>query len=327
MLEGAILFVGLGSNKYKLDEIVSASSLSDIGATYGTNSCFYEAILAARQISSSDLDMYILNLDSWEGIKAHSEEIADLDIDYLVPLDLYLNETYYDEFYDKNLSFTQLILSFLSRTVTTVIITGKHASNFETLDDYLAEENERIEDVRPELVNVNKENLVYVANNLTGVKYANAVLAAMLVNADYAEYPINSSLPEAVFDIDYADVDNELAYFRNHYNAETSVENLVNFSDQYGIKPITVKRVLKYFHYHPLDMTKYLGQAYTEYKKVKIAEELDNYLSKLVNWIIYDYNIYSVSDVSYEPGSVDILLKFDIWPKFTTEKFSLSQGG
>ena len=65
MLEGAILFVGLGSNKYKLDEIVNASSLSDIGITYGTNSCFCEAILAARQISSSDLDMYILNLDTW----------------------------------------------------------------------------------------------------------------------------------------------------------------------------------------------------------------------------------------------------------------------
>lgn len=327
MLESAILFIGLGTNKYKLDEIVNALSLSSIGNMYGTDSCFYEAALAARQISSSDLDMYFLNLDSWENIKSHSEEIADLDIDYLVPLDLYLNETYYDEFFAKNISFTQLILSFLSRTVTTVIMTGKHASNFETLDDYISEENARIEDVRPELVNVNKENLVYVANNLTGIKYANAVLAAMLVNTDYANYPINDSLPEAIFEIDYSDVDNELAYFMNHHITETRVENLVNFSDQYGIKPVTVKRILKYFHYHSLDMTKYLGQAYTEYKKVKIAEELDSYLSKLVDWIIYDYDIYSVSDVSYEPGSVDILLKFDIWPKFTTEKFSLTQGG
>lgn len=321
MLEHAILFVGLGANKYKLDEITQISTLFMVENCYGKQSCFYKA--AKNALTFSSKDMYFLNLDSWERIKSHAQEIADLDIDYLIPLNLYLDETYYDDFYDKTISFTQLILSILSNTVTTVIMTGKHASNYEDLDSFLNEENRRIENVRPELVNVNKENLIYVANNLKGIDFANALLSSLLIETDYGEYPRSSSLPEAEFEIDFSDVDNELAYFKNNHLIETTVENLVNFSLNVTTKPVTVKRILKYFHYHRPDSSKYIGQAYTEYKKVLITEELDTFLSKLVGWLIYKYDIYSVSDVSYEPGSVDIVLKYDIWPKFTTEKITL----
>ena len=324
VLENAILFVGLGNNRFKLDEIIQMASLDAVEAAYGEGSCFYKA--AKNALTFSSKDMYFLNLDSWERIKYHAREIADLDIDYLVPLNLYLDETYYDDFYDKTLSFTQLILSFLSNTVTTVIMTGKHASNYEDLDSFLDEESRRIENVQPELVNVNKENLIYVANNLKGIDFANALLASLLIETDYGEYPRSSSLPEAVFEIDFSDVENELAYFKNNHLVETTVENLVNFSIDHTTKPVTVKRILKYFHFHRPDNLKYIGKAYSEYKKVMIAEELDEFLAKLVGWLIYKYDIYSVSDVSYEPGSVDIILKYDIWPKFTTERITLEYG-
>ena len=83
MLEHAILFVGLGANKYKLDEITQISTLSMVENCYGKQSCFYKA--AKNALTFSSKDMYFLNLDSWERIKSHAQEIADLDIDYLIP--------------------------------------------------------------------------------------------------------------------------------------------------------------------------------------------------------------------------------------------------
>ena len=78
---------------------------------------------------------------------------------------------------------------------------------------------------------------------------------------------------------------------------------------------------MKYFYYHKPDTDKYRGKAYNEYRKNKIVEILESYLDNLVGWIIYKYEILSATDISPEPGAVDILLKYSIQPKFTTEQY------
>lgn len=339
MLEGAILFIGLGTNKYRLNEIVETTSLSFIETNYGRDSVFYTACENALRFANSPNFMF-LNLNSWEDIKNHADEIRDLEIDCIVPLNLQIDETYYDSYYDKVITHTQILLAILNETVSTVIMTGTHASNYQNLDAFLSEdaleedgtikekcEFTRLENIEKYLAGVNRDNLIYVANNLKGIDYANAVLAVMLTETDYADYPLYGNLPEAVFDIDFSDISNNLVYFKNNHLTGTTVENLVNFSNDPTMKPVTVKRILKYFTYHQPHIEKYIGQAYFEYKKVQIVEALQEHLDSLVDWIIYKYDIYSVTDISTQPGTVDIILNYDIWPKFTTEKYTIQTGG
>ena len=130
-------------------------------------------------------------------------------------------------------------------------------------------------------------------------------------------------MPEAVFDIDFSDVKTDMTFFRNNHLTGTTIENLVNFSDNPLYKPFTVKRILKYFYYHRPDIENYRGRPYTDYLKTKIIEEFEDFLSSLDGWIIYRHEIMSAVNVSVEPGAVDISVKYAIYPKFTIERYVL----
>lgn len=322
MLENAILLVGLGSNKFKLNEIVETTDLNYIKNNFGSDSCFYKASSVAKRFGQ-DHDLYILNLDTWEDIKDQEDILLDLNFDYIVPLDLYIDDAYYDRYYQKKLTYSQLILLLLHKTITTMILTGPHANNYETLDAYLEAESDRISNVEYRYDNLRKNGMIYVANMLSNYDYANVILASILANTEYGQYPESSLLINPVFDIDYRDISNRIVYFKDNYLTGVTIENLVNFDSDYTIRLVPVYKIIKYFYFHKADLDKYIGLAYTEYRKLKIQEELFKFLDSLVDWIIYKYELISITVVSNEYGSVDIMLRYNIWPKFTTEKYTI----
>lgn len=322
MLENSILLVGLGTNKFKLNEIVETTDLDYIKNNFGADSCFFKASVLAEKFGQNH-DLYILNLDTWEDIKYQEEILLDLNFDYIVPLDLYIDDSYYDRYYQKKLTYSQLILLLLHKTVTTMVLTGPHAKDYENLDAFLGSEAERLNNVEYRFDNLRKNGMIYVANILANYTYANVILATMLANTDYGEYPSSSILESPVFDIDYSDVSNRMVYFKSNYLTGTTVENLVNFDKNYITRLVPVYKIIKYFYFHRADLDKFIGIAYTEYRKLKIQEELFKFLDSLVGWIIHKYELISITVVSNEYGSVDILLKYNIWPKFTTEKYTI----
>lgn len=322
MLENSILLIGLGTNKFKLNEIVETTDLDYIKNNFGADSCFFKASVLAEKFGQNH-DLYILNLDTWEDIKYQEEILLDLNFDYIVPLDLYIDDSYYDRYYQKKLTYSQLILLLLHKTVTTMVLTGPHAKDYENLDAFLNSETERLNNVEYRFDNLRKNGMIYVANILANYTYANVILATMLANTDYGEYPSSSILESPVFDIDYSDVSNRMVYFKSNYLTGTTVENLVNFDKNYITRLVPVYKIIKYFYFHRADLDKFIGLAYTEYRKLKIQEELFKFLDSLVGWIIYKYELISITVVSNEYGSVDILLKYNIWPKFTTEKYTI----
>lgn len=321
MLENSILLVGIGTNKYKLNEIIEVTDDFSVFEKYGENSCFYKAWRIANKFEASNI--YILNLDSWEDIKNHGEVLKDLNFDYICPLDLYLDDKYYDDIYQKNLFYSQILLLLLHNTISTMIITGPHAINFETLDDFIETEEERIYKSEIRLSNLKRQNIIYIANNLRNYLYANVVLASILTRTDYAEYPTSDKFGPAVFDIDQSDINSRLAYFKNNYLTGTTIENLVNFADDYILRLVPVYRIIKYFYFHKPDQDEFIGKAYTEYRKLKIKEKLEEFLEELKGWIIYKYQILSVTDIQTELGTIDVILRYNIWPKFTTEVYKL----
>ena len=322
MLENAMLVIGISPNKYRVGEIIPSGDEEYVKENFGSDSCFYKAVKTVTRFNQA-AQIYLLNLDTWHDLINMSELIAEMEFDYIVPLNLYIDEKYYDERFGKTVTYTQMLLRALCNTVSTVIMTGKEARAYEALDDFLLDEETRLKKVIPELINVNRENIIYVANNLSGIEYSNAALAAIISSTDYSLYPSSKVLPEAVFDIDFSDVKTDMAFFKNNHLTGTTIENLVNFSDNPLYKPFTVKRILKYFYYHRPDIENYRGRPYTDYLKTKIVEEFEDFLSRLDGWIIYKHEILSAVNISVEAGAVDVSVKYAISPKFTIERYIL----
>ena len=175
-----------------------------------------------------------------------------------------------------------------------MVLTGPHAKDYENLDAFLNSETERLNNVEYRFDNLRKNGMIYVANILANYTYANVILATMLANTDYGEYPSSSILESPVFDIDYSDVSNRMVYFKSNYLTGTTVENLVNFDKNYITRLVPVYKIIKYFYFHRADLDKFIGLAYTEYRKLKIQEELFKFLDSLVGWIIYKYELISI---------------------------------
>lgn len=289
---------------------------------YGEDSYFVKAALIMR---AGGIEKYnILNVDSWEDLRECKDILIDYGFDYVVPLEMMIDEKYFDELYGKELCYGQLLTLLLNNTISTTIFTGKHASLYEDMDAFLKDENARLNRCMYRFSNLVKENIVYVANNLGNAAYANVATAVMLANTDYDKYPVVPTMyGQAIFDIYYSDVESKLVYFRNNYLTGTTVENLVNFSTNKTSGLVPVYKIIKYFFYHKPNHEQFIGKAFTEYRKMRIQEELIIFLESLKNWIIYDYAIDGITAVSSETGSVDVILRYDIWPKFTTEKYTL----
>lgn len=323
MLENSILLVGIGTNKYKLNEIVEISDSKFVGKNFGVDSCFYKALKELKAFNKTN-DVYMLNLDTWEDIKNQQDILEDLNFDYLIPLDLYIDDTYYDYLYQKQLTYSQLILLTLHKTITTMIITGKHAEEFENLDAFLNDNEERIKKAEYRFKNLRKHGVIYVANMINNMFYANVVLGAILSTTAYGTYPNSSNIGTPVFDIYYSDMENSrIVYFKDNQLTGITVENFVNFSSNPVLRLVPVYKIIKYFYFHRADLDKFVGKAYTEYRKLKIQEELFKFLDSLVNFIIYKYELISITTVQASNGSVDIIIRFDIWPFFTTEKYTI----
>lgn len=323
MLENTILFIGLGENKNKLNKILEIKSSREAERIYGLNTCFYKACSEAEFIGAEKI--FCLNLNAWEDLQELQEIIKDLEFNYIVPINLHLTDNYYNPIYNKVITYTQLLmLAVRNSAVTNVIMCGKHASAFETLDDYLKYEEQEINKITPALGNLSKENIIYVANNLANYEYSNVVLASLLATSDYAVYPSSGNIGPAVFDIEFCDVKTNLAFFKNNFITGTTIENLVNFSTDETKKLVIVNKILSYFQWHKPDTEQFIGTAYTDYKKVAVTEILQEYLESLVGYIITKYEIDSVTDSLSENGTVDITLNYTVWPKFTTERYLLT---
>ena len=320
MTGDTVLLIGLGDNKVCLNTATLYTIQDKIEKDYGTDSFFTEAWKVLNNLFDAD-QIYVLNLDSWDDLQDQEDLLQQNQFTYIVPLGLYLNDSYHNIFEDKQYYYSQLLAWMAHGAFSTIIFTGKHASGFTTLTEYLDYEKQVLDEVAPSFQNLERENVIYVGNCLNAYPYANVIVAGMLLG-DVGEYPTADNLYEARFDIDWCDVPFDLVFFRNGYLTGTTVENLMNFSSDPFRKPVTVDRILKYIRSHWPDMSQFIGTAFTQYKMAKIYEIADTFLASLVDWILYKYQITGMTSVQNQDGTVSIHISYDIWPHFTTEKFS-----
>jgi len=138
------------------------------------------------------------------------------------------------------------------------------------------------------------------------------------------KYPVYN-FGEAYFLLDQFENIGNWAYFQNHNIRTTTVENLLNFKVGGPDKIVFIARILKIMK-RQLDFSEFIGKQYTEYRRLGIETKLNDYLEVLVNELIYDYDIKSVTAYrNPEPMTVDVENTFDVWPINCLEKVTVSK--
>lgn len=320
-----ILLIGIGeTNKYLMD-IVRPESVAEVKEVFGNCDLVKSYELLANMGAT---DIYVMNIEKKHDYLNASIFLQPYDFTYIVPIDIFLSDTFYDPMKNgKKTYYLQYMLEqFYERNESVIIATDKHASLYETIDDFLSAMNKVNNDFKSaKIMNCKYENIIFVANNITAINNSNAYLAGMLETSSIDCYPAyaNTASTSVVFNIDRADVSTEMAYFKKHMDNSITVENLLNLDiDISPIKIVFIFRILKYI-FRDMDFSDFFGEFYSEYQQKQIEKKAEYYMSSYLGYILTDYSIddiYAVESTTH-PGTVDVYLKYTVQPIGCTEQY------
>ena len=310
-----MLIIGKGATDYSLKQISYETDYDEVLQRYG-ESDISKAFQIAYNMGVEYI--FVMNLKNSYDYFDVAEVIKQNDFTYIVPVSVYLSDTFTDSFKDgSKVSYVAYLLSLVSsiHNESVIIATDKHASLYEDMDAFI-EGQAGAESIfrRSCGGGMNMENIIFIANNSVSNEFANVMLAAALCTSDIGAYPSNA-FGEAIFDFDHFDDVGNWAYFKSHIEKETTVENLINFLQRGPEKIVTVSRILKMIK-REIDLSEFVGHSYSEYQRMRIERRLELYLGGLINYVIYNYKINSVKgyrDPDHR-GCVTIINRFDVWP-------------
>lgn len=322
-----LLLIGKGKTNYSLKKVSYETNYEEVLEKYG-ESDLSRAFKIAQDLGASAI--FMMNLKNSYDYFDIKETIKQGDFTYIVPVSIYMSDTFTDAYKGgKFTSYLAYLLSLVSvkGNESIIIATDKHASLYEDIDAYL-EGMSSAQDIfqRSYGGGMNMENIIFIANNSAKNDMANVMLAAALCAADIPEYP-TGDFGEAIFDIDSFDNPGTWAYFKNHADAQSTVENLINFLPKCSEKIVTVSRILKMIK-REIDFSEFCGKAYSEYQRMRIERKLDLYLGGLKDYVIYQYKINSVQGFKdkFHKGTITVKSFFDVWPVNCLDRCHLEKG-
>ncbi len=321
-----ILLIGKAATYYSYKEITYEDDYDEVLKNYGDcnlTTAFKEADDAGVAA------IFMLNIHDNFDIFDCINEITQNDFTYIVPVDMMLSDYFYDTYNNNKKTYyaDYLLQQFTKYNESVFVFTDKHASLYEDQDAFLKDMNNISRTIESSLsLTVDREDLIFVANNLLQHQMANVTLAIALVTTDLAEYPTTDFGPP-IFLIDQYDETYNFAYFKEHTEEATTVENLLNFHSVSPEKIVTIQRIIKVIK-RELDLNEFVGRLYSEYQRLQIYKRIETYLRKLVDYVLYKYDILSVTPYrdSDNPGTVIVISYIEIWPKNCLEKISLQIG-
>lgn len=322
-----ILLIGIGeTNKYLMD-IVKPETTKEAKDTFGVCDLTdaYELL-----IKMGATDVFIMNIEKKHDYLNIAIFLQQYDFAYIVPVDVYLSDMFYDPMKNgKKTYYLQYMLEqFYEHNESVIIATDKHASLYQTIDDFLdSMENINRSFKSAKIMNCKYENIIFVANNLMQTNNGNAYLAAMIEATGIDAYPVYANVATAtvVFDIDRTDVTTEMAYFKKHRDNSITIENLLNLDiDTSPIKIVFIFRILKYI-FRDMNFSDFLGEFYTEYQRKQIERRAKAYMSSYMGYILIAYEINEIYAIesTLHPGAVDVYLKYTVQPINCTETYEV----
>lgn len=319
----SFVLIGIGATNKHLYDIVRPEYLSEAREVFGDCDLTdaYEHLCA----ESID-DVFLMNIENLHGYMRAAMLLGEHDFAYAIPINLMMDEFFYDPTQDgRKTYYAQYLAQQKKAGVNTLyLITDAHASLYEDIDAFLGDMYSKREKFKNNLLSGSiYGDIVFVANNLEGINWGNVELARMIRNTSPAQYPSDVSELSSVYDIDFTDKIEDMAYFKTHMDGRTTIENLLTlYPHGDPLKIFTIYRICLYIG-RELDFADYLGVYYTPYRKKRVQEIVETYLSSLIGKLITNYEIVSVYAVLDEqhPGTVKIVLRYKISPIGFDERF------
>lgn len=329
-----ILIAGPALSNYKAREIILPAGKNEMLNTFGQSE-LYKAYELLDSLGVNNV--YVSNCYNRSDYIRLIDKIIHYDFDYFIPIDLYLSDKFYNPLIDKTQYYAEYFLEQFAvvNSLTTIIMTEKHASLYEDFDQFVVsmaqielEFKNEFEYEKSTFLDSYGNNLNFVYNNLNNIPYANVAVGALYVLRDYAKYFMPLSGVSVVFDLDYNDVQGLRAmYFKtNYYIGNTTLENPMNFkknNDIYSNALIddVIKRAIK-----TIDLEEYKGKLYNQYTAIQIETQVTKALNSMKGKLFKEYTINRVGFKKTDSTSGYIIIDYSFVPYGTLESINVVMG-
>ena len=326
-----ILIVGSANNNNQAKIILNPSNINSARQIYGEDNPLFDAYKLAYE-TTNDSNIYTVNCPISTDFIEIIDTIIHYDFHFIVPIDIYIDDTFINPVNDKKTYFCNYYIERLGSidSLTTLIMTDRPSYLYESLDNYLLSTRKMFNSFKEESTHILERygsNMIFVLNNLSDIYYSNILVAATLSINPYTEYP-NSVSCKTHFDIDDFDLNNEnLVYFKYCENTNSSViENLKNlriYDDVY--KWVLVDEAIKHV-IRNLNLDEFRGQLYSPYIKLQINTRIKKIMEDMRTVVFKEYFIESIQFVKTAPAVGYISIKVSIVPFGTLEKINIVMG-
>ena len=326
-----ILILGSAKTRNERNNIINPINPNIAKDLYGEDSQLYDAYKTAYDITQMP-NIYTVNcytLDDYINILGN---VIQYDFNFIVPVGMNFREILYSSELDEEKYFVSIILDALYETesLSTLIMTDYHASDYEDIDHFLDDQKQIIDD----FININSNlktldkagsNSIFVLNMLKDVKYSSVVLAAMLSINDSSKY-LNYINLKPVYDLDKHDLPTfcNFVYFKYNYMLNmTNAENLINFRLKDDIyKRVLIDELIKQV-LRILDLSEFKGKIYTKYVDLQIKTAITNKLKPYEKKIFKSYTLKNIRFVKLNVNTGYIYVELSIVPYDSFETLNI----
>lgn len=323
-----ILIIGKGSTPNKNKIIMNPMTIKTAKQLYGENSDLFKAYKTAKEITGVN-NIYTVNCQLYTDFIGLIDNLIHYDFDFIVPLDIYLRDTFINPITSKTTNFFAYYLERLGMTQnkTTLVMTDYASNLYESIDAYIKDMDRMYNTIysnNSEILNRYGNNLVFVLNNLLDNKFAHVILAASLSVCGFDSYPNNINIP-TYYDIDFMDISNKSFCFYKHHSVAntTSIEQLNNMSLVDNIyKRVLIDILIKHV-VRKLDFSEFSGVLFNPYVKVQIDTKVKKIMDELNRYAFVSYTIKSISFVKTGIGVGTIMIDLSIVPFSTLETINI----
>lgn len=329
--EMSIVLLGPADTMNEKCNIINPMSLNNAIILYGEDSDLAQAYKQAYAITGT-LNIFTVNCQTVSDYINIIDDLIQYDFTFIVPIGIYLSDTFYDPSTQRTRSFVFYYLEALKNvnSLATLIMTDKHAELYEDIDDYLTKMKKVLNTIKRRtsfmsLLTNYGSNLLITLNMLKDIKYSNVILSALLASCDLPNYPKSINYTP-VYDLDINDLTglSDFIYFKYNYMTEsTSIENLVNCRTTRDIYKnamidMIIKKVIKV-----IDLNEYKGKLYNAYTKLQISNKITNVLKPYINKLFKSYELINIGFVKTGPSFGYIYIELSIIPFGSIEELKV----
>ena len=167
-----IILLGSGSTRNERCNIINPSTIDNAAYLYGEDSQLYKAYKDAYSITNMP-NIYTVNCYTLDDYINIISKIVQYDFNFIVPLGINFREILYSSNTNEEKYYSSIVLEAMYQTesLSTLIMTDYHASDYEDIDYYLTDQKNIVskfisKNNNYDILNNSGSNLIFTLNML-----------------------------------------------------------------------------------------------------------------------------------------------------------------